>query len=318
LLACGDTEESAQVAEPGSGIDARPADAPAPPPPDPEEDARTAFGYWAPLIRTGDVEEARSLCTTWLERQEKGYRSEAHKCLANVEILYATSEPDLGTTLRPGASSLEPRIDSGGVDVALEHYRQTLEIMPDDADAHLGRIDILILAGRYREANTALDETLSRFSSREMLAKWLSLIGRFRQLGRYAEGLAFLQVIEKHHPLDHRVVANLGAFYGILGADEKALTYSKKAVAINPDDPINRWNLGRLYEHDRQLDAADVTYQEALALFRGRDPDAQCYYAEFLADQILDVQRACAYSITDCIRLYQERCDDPIASSLKK
>ncbi len=276
-------------------------------PPAPEF-AEEAYKRWAVLVATNLIDEARGLCTTWLEDENPSYRIEAHKCLANVEMAQGRLPP--AQELNPRASVYQPRSQAASVDAAVKHYDAALAISPLERDSHMGRIDVLILAGRYRDANAALDETLTAFDSREMLPSWFKLLGRFRKLGKYQEGLAYLQVIEKHHPLDHRVVANMAAYYAVLRQYDDALTYSEKSVLLNPDDPINKWNLARLYDSRGELGLADTTYLEALALFQDTDPRARCDYADFLATRLRDPARACSYAETGCADRAEEFCSD--------
>ena len=291
---------SVAAARPGG---ARPAPASSAP-----EFAEDAYQRWAVLIATGLDDEARALCTTWLEHTDPGYRIEAHKCLANVEM--AAGRLTGAVTLAPGASQLQPRNEPAAVEKALAHYDAAIAISPLERQAHMGRIDVLILSGRYRDANLALDETLTAFDSRRELEHWFKLLGRFQALGKHQEGLAYLEVIEKHHPLDHRVISNLGAYYAMTGRREKALEYAKQAVVLSPDDPINRWNLARLYDHAGQLELANRAYIEALALFQDEDPKAKCDYAEFLSDRVGDTRRACEFARERCSDHYAAHCGE--------
>ncbi|MBW1886516.1 MAG: tetratricopeptide repeat protein [Deltaproteobacteria bacterium] len=269
--------------------------------------AREAFDRWAPLLTSGAIEEARALCGGWLGEPDRGHHGEAHKCLANVEIARSRT-PAQG--LPKGGLGLRAPVSRAGVDAAVEHYVAAIAATPLDPDAHVGRVDILVVSGRYREANIALDESLQTFSSRGLLDNWFKLLARFQRAGAVDEGLAFLEVIEKHHPLDHRVVSNLGAYHAMAGNSDEALAYSERAVAINPDDPINKWNLARIYDRRGQLDDADRNYREALAVFGNADPRARCDYVEFLATRLLDTTRACEFARSRCVELYQKNCTD--------
>ena len=53
---------------------------------DPKQNAREAFDIWAPLVTTGQHQQARKICTGWLKEEDIGHHSEAHKCLANIAI----------------------------------------------------------------------------------------------------------------------------------------------------------------------------------------------------------------------------------------
>ncbi|MCX6318361.1 MAG: tetratricopeptide repeat protein [Bacteroidetes bacterium] len=55
----------------------------------------------------------------------------------------------------------------------------------------------------------------------------------YMRMGRYDEALILLQKLEKEKPDEYNVVANLGTLYELTGENEKALSYIKKAVALN-------------------------------------------------------------------------------------
>ncbi len=267
--------------------------------------AREAFDRWAPLLAGGAVDDARALCEGWLGTPDQGHHVEAHKCLANVTI----------ATMRRAEAEAPPQVGGGvppisheGFEQALGHYEQAIALVADDQDAHIGRVDLLVLTGRYREAQAKLDESLSLFQSRAMLDQWFKILGRFQRAGATHEGLAYLQVIERHHPLDHRVASNLGAFYAMTGNDDEAQAQLERAVTINPDDPFNHWNLARVYDKRDRLEDADRHYQEALAVMSRDDIRARCDYAKFLATRLADETRACEYARKGCPELHERNC----------
>lgn len=268
--------------------------------------ANQYFNHWVPLLTSGSIDEAKAICESWLDEPDRGHHAEAHKCLANVTI--SVSRTELSGLPENAQGLVRSPISSEGVEGAIRHYDAAIAATPLDADAHLGRIDVMIVAGRYREANSALDSSLAAFASRALLDNWFKLLGRFQRANAIEAGLDYLKVIERHHPLDHRVISNLGAYYAIAGQYEDALAYSKRAVTINPDDPINKWNLGRVYDQQGQLEAAEQNYLEALALFGATDAKAHCDYAHFLATRIGDADRACSYAETKCGELFESNC----------
>lgn len=268
--------------------------------------AREAFDHWTELLTSGGIEEARALCESWLAEPDRGHHGEAHKCLANVTI--ATSRAEVRGLPAAAGGAVRAPISRAGVDGALAHYDAALLIDPLDLDAHVGRVDVLIVGARYRDANLALDQSLTTFATRELLDNWFKLLGRFQRANAAPEALAFLLVIEKHHPLDHRVVSNLGAYYAINGQQDEAFAYSTRAVAINPDDPINKWNLAKIHDQRDELEDADRLYQEALATINEGDMRARCEYAGFVALRMNEPARACEFSESQCPELYEANC----------
>ncbi len=304
---CGNHDEGEKTGRLDATLEGSESEAAVPDsPPTSSFDTLELTARWAPALVDGRTDEVRALCSAWIEDNAAILRLEGYKCLANVEIALARLPSALPTD--PSKSALRPRFTPQGIDASLDRYAMALAIAPRDRDAHLGRMDIMILAGRYRDANLALEETLQTFSSREYLGDWFKLLGRFRILEAFEEGLEFLKIIEAHHPLDHRVVANIGAYYAVLHRYDEALEYSKRAVALNPDSGINQWNLARLYGQRSDLEKADATYQIALGLFRDEDPLARCDYARFLMEQIQDRKRACEYAEASCAEYYDEAC----------
>lgn len=277
-------------------------------PPATSLDIREFTTRWAPALVAGRIDEVRALCSAWIEDDATALRLEGHKCLANVEI--SSARLPISAIPASGSDTPRPRFADEDIDAALRHYSLALAIAPRDRDAHLGRMDIMVLARRYRDANVALEETLQTFSSREYLDDWFRVLGRFRMLGAFEEGLEFLTIIETHHPLDHRLVANIGAYYAVLNRYDEALDYAKRAVSLNPDAAINQWNLARLYDQREEYESADEVYRVALALFRDEDPRARCDYARFLLKRMQDRERACGYAKTACREYYEEACLD--------
>lgn len=273
--------------------------------------ALEAFDRWTQVLTSGAIDEARALCESWLEEPDRGHHAEAHKCMANVTI--ATSRVDIGGLPPAAEGAVRSPISSDGIDGGLSHYESALVINPLDFDAHIGRVDILIIGGRYRDANTKLDESLTTFGTRELLDDWFKLLGRFQRANAATEALTYLKVIEKHHPLDHRLVSNMGAYLAITGDHEEAFAYSTRAMAINPDDPINKWNLAKIHDQRDELEDADRLYQDALATIEKDDVRARCEYAGFLALRMEDATRACTFAETGCPELFKANCiaDDP-------
>jgi tetratricopeptide (TPR) repeat protein len=269
--------------------------------------AHEAFARWVPLVTGGRFEEARVLCTPWIEKPDPGFRAEGHKCLANVTIADA-SLPTPESDPR-GGRPRGPRVSAEGVDRAVAHYDAAILLVPGDRDSQIGRADVLILGGRFEEAKQSVEESLQQFPSRGDLDAFLLLTARYRLMNHNEEAFEFLKVLERQHPLDHRIVANLGAFHSILGRDDEALEYTKRSVALAPDDPLNRWNLAQLYERRGELELADTSYRKALDLLQDTDPDARCRYAEFIAARLQDPERACDYALLECPSHFEQHCE---------
>lgn len=262
---------------------------------------------WQRLVDAGDLEGARALCSRWLQGPGQRARAEAHKCLANVVLADAGA-----LRLEGGADDGSGRIEAGfaaePAAQALEHLNRALELTPQDLSLHQGRLHVLMTAGRYHETAAALRDSVERYAGADALEAWLAYSPRFHEAGRYRDGIRFLEVIERRYPDDHRIPANLGAFYALLEEDAKALPYARRAVELRPGDPINNWNLGRLYDYMGEIEAADRYYRKAMKLdAEGGVVDA-CVYAAFVEERVGDTERACAVRAERCPSELGEGC----------
>jgi len=248
---------------------------------------------WNILIQSEKYEEARELCTGWLEATEVNRRAEAHKCLANVALSdkgVVKIEPD-----DRGGGTLSSTFAPEAIDEALGHLNTALELSPQDLSIHQGRLHLLRLSGRYPEMAKALGESDAMYKGSGGFEAWLDYPAELFDEGQLHAGLNLLRVLEKRYPDSHKVVGNIGALLSALELDDEALIYLQRALELAPGDPIDTWNLARLYDYTGKTDLADVWYQKALAA----DPDEErrkssyCIYAEFVEKRLKDAKRAC-------------------------
>lgn len=85
-------------------------------------------------------------------------------------------------------------------------------------------------AGLLNELNRITDEINNRLS---LFENENDKALTYMRMGRHDEALTILQKLEKEKPDEYNVIANLGTLYELMGDNEKALTYIKKAVTIN-------------------------------------------------------------------------------------
>ncbi len=248
---------------------------------------------WHSLLEAKKLAEAETFCQACLRNPDQRIIVEGHKCLANVSIARASPVVEGPRAGRSG--SIGQGLAGPGVDDALKHLKQALALAPGDMTIHQGRLYLLLRASRYDEMPGALEESIGEYKKPDALEHWLSYCGVLLQISHAETGLAFTRVLEKYYPTDHRVIANVGGFLMALERDAEALEYLKKAIVMKPDDPINNWNLGRLYDFTNQNQLADQYYQQALKL--EQKPDQlkvnYCIYAGFLEKKLLHPARAC-------------------------
>ncbi len=259
---------------------------------------------WMELIADEQFAAARETCSGWLASQDVAHRAEAHKCLANVEV---ASQPR-GIMLEGddlGGGRTRPGFAAESIDRALWHLDEAILLAPADLSIHQGRLHLLMVSGQFTRTAEALTDSLESYTGPDALEAWLDYTPRFFQARKFRAGVAFMKVLEGSYPREHRVAANIGAFLSVLEEDAEALRYAERAVAMSPEDPINNWNLGFMYEHAAKIEEADRQYRKSFALpvAPGQRVVQNClHYADFAENRLGDPARACA--------IYMQHCPD--------
>ena len=256
---------------------------------------------WMELIANEQVDEARELCSGWLDSKDMTHRAEAHKYLANVEGANARTIMLEGDDL--GGGQIRPGFAGEPVDRALRHLDEAIHLAPADLSIHQGRLHLLMVSGQFMRTAAALADSLRSYSGPDALEAWLDYSPRFFQARKLKAGVAFMKVLEGHYPEEHRIVANIGAFLSGLGEEDEALRYAEKAVAMNPEDPINNWNLGLMYEYAARIKEADKLFRNSfdLPVAPGQTVVQNCLrYANFAEKRLADPTRACAIYMDYC------------------
>jgi tetratricopeptide (TPR) repeat protein len=263
---------------------------------------------WHKMVDDQKCEEARRFCTELTNSGKVQDESEGHKCLANV----ALCKRDVVT--------LQATDDGGGVmssgympeavDESLEHLNAALKLTPQDISIHQGRLHMLEISQRFDEMAEALADTCVTYKGMEGADPWLAYISELFDMRQYKAALKLAKVLEKHYPNDHEVIGNVGAVHSVLRDDAEALKYLKRAVELAPEDPIDTWNLGRLYDFMNKTDLADQWYQKALRLEKNTDQlkTNSCIYGSFLEKKTKQVKRACEIEKKYCDTEEQTAC----------
>jgi len=183
--------------------------------------------------------------------------------------------------------------------------RKALELDPDLAEAHVARGIAVSLKKDYAEAHAEfatairLDPTLFEaryFEGRTYLAQGMLLDSArlFEQacqlrsddfqasshlssiyagLGRKADAQAAaqrcVQIVEKHlamHPEDARATYLGAVVWCQLGEGARAVEWADRAVAMDPDEPVTRYNVACVYSLQGRLDESIDCLQKALKL----------------------------------------------------
>ena len=256
--------------------------------------AKVTSADWMPLIQKNEYDKAKRLCTTWLDRGDDTSKAEAHKCLANVELFSVGQHKIRLQGNGRGGGSLGPGYDPEPALRAVEHLDVAVILAPQDITIHQGRLHVLELATMYDRMCTAMEQSIKLYKGPDALGTWIAYPAELIDGGQPKAAEALLLLLEKYYPGDHRVSGDLAALCGLTERDEEALAWAKKAVAAAPGDPVDTWNLARIYDYTGKIDLADAAYQKALPLqSAGYRTQASCTYAEFLEQRKKDLPRAC-------------------------
>ena len=266
---------------------------------------------WRKLVDSKQCAEAETLCTQWLSSSDVVTRVEGYKCLANVAlsgqgIVFLQGDDRGGGTL---GGSYKPE----AIDKAIGLLEQGLKLAPQDLSIHQGRLHLLEVSGRYTAMAQALEESCKLYKGPGVPDAWVAYTAELFDINQYHASISLLKVLEKYYPDSHDVIGNLGGVYCALKEDDQALPYLRRAVELAPSDPIDAWNLGRLYDYTGRTELADRWYRKALSLEWKEDGlhESKCLYATFVEQKLHDPKRACELQKLDCEPEKQTACASP-------
>ncbi len=266
---------------------------------------------WPKLIDAHECEAAKRLCAGFVDSGDISQKVESQKCLANGalcghDVVLLQGDDAGGGTLSGGYTP-------EAVDDALVHLNQGLKLAPQDLSIHQGRLHILEAAERYSDMIKALNESCSVYKGSDALQAWLAYAAELADLRQSQDGLAFMEVLDKHYPNSPDVLGNIGAFLSMLKRPAEAIPYLQRAVQLAPEDPINVWDLGKAYDLTDQIELADKWYQKGLSLQTEKEPlsESSCLYAHFVEQKLHDRERACSLEKKDCAEENQTACTTP-------
>jgi len=138
----------------------------------------------------------------------------------------------------------------------------------------------------------------------------LAYIAELFESGQLRADLELLMVLDKHYPNSHEVIGDFGAVYLKLKEDDKAISYLQRAVELAPDDPIDSWNLARLYDFAGKVPLADRWYLKSLSLENSPEQlrTNSCLYGKFVEEKLKDSKRACELEKANCEPENQTAC----------
>jgi Flp pilus assembly protein TadD, contains TPR repeats len=263
---------------------------------------------WQDLLEK-DLAKATTFCTKCLSSPDKFIVAEGRKCLANVELRGAsTTVVDIPDKKRGG--SIRAGYAGPGVDRALNHLNEGIAAAPDDISIHKGRLYILIASNRFTELYRALEQSIQIYTKPDALDNWLDYCGILHKSAHYEEVLEFTKILEKHYPTDHRPIANVGVYLIELERYDEALPYLEKAVSLEPNDPIDNWDLGYLYELTDKLPLAEKYYRKGISVEADKEQleVKYCSFAKFLEVKRNLLAEACELQKQHCPRSEWTAC----------
>jgi tetratricopeptide (TPR) repeat protein len=263
---------------------------------------------WPKLLGKDDCAAAKNLCNPFVESKDTAQQVEAQKCLANASLCGHSM-----TMLErddAGGGTMRDSYSAEAIDEALEHLNIGLKPAPQDISIHEGRLHLLEVSGRYSEMPKALEESCNAYSGKDAPDVWLGYSSELADLRQFNAGLDFMKVLNKHYPNNPDIVGNIGAILSYLKRDSEAISYLQEAVKLAPNDPINAWDLGRIYDYAGQIDLANKWYQKGFSLETdpSRLKESSCIHAEFVEKKLHDPTRACGLEKKDCSSDKQTAC----------
>jgi len=255
---------------------------------------KVTSGDWMPLVRAGEYPKAKSMCEPWLDSEDAVTKAEAHKCLANVELGLAGGAKIRIEGDRKTGGYMGAGYDDETASRAVKHLDQAVLLSPQDLSIHQGRLHVLMLAARYEDMPRALEQSAKLYKGADAVDAWLGYPAELFNRRQFKPAIALLLVLDGLYPDDHRVAGNMSAAYAMLEQDEEALAWATKAVKLTPNDPIDIWNLARIYDYTGKPALADAAYQKSLALQTGEQRKrSTCIYADFVQSRKKDAKKAC-------------------------
>ena len=149
-------------------------------------------------------------------------------------------------------------------DAVENHIREAVTLKPDSAELHSHNAELLIRAGRFKEATEQYQETLrldpGNYKAHANLGICLA------QLGKMDAAVPHLREAIRLKPDYYFAHVNLGLYLAQLGKVEEAEQYLLEAIRLKPDSADPHVYYGNLFATEGRFKDAIEQYQEALRL----------------------------------------------------
>lgn len=265
---------------------------------------------WKYFIQSQKCQQAKALCTPYVNSPKTADKLAAQECLANVALCGADAvNIERG---KDGSTYLTSSLIPAAVDESLAHINAAIKLAPRDIQIYEGKLQILEMAGRYKAMAQALDQSCTIFNSKNDLQTWLNLPVDLAQKGDPQTAIALNKVLYKHYPESSDVIGNMGVFNLYAGQPADAIPYFLKAVKLAPNDITNTWDLARAYDFTNQNQLANHWYQKGLSLQKSTPEykTASCIYGHFVGKKLHNKTRACKLETANCAVKDRGDCQD--------
>jgi tetratricopeptide (TPR) repeat protein len=259
-------------------------------PQNPEKGAQAVS--WTKHARAGNCSELTKVCDTLLAAANTQKSFSAYMCkvssalCGNSGVSFSGGEK-VGYAMSDGFAPEAVVEALSWIDKAEARYPQNIKAVHT-------RLQLLVATGDGIAAGQAVDAFLKRAKNKPDVDVWLRAFNAYSEQRKMEAAISFGKVIEKHYPNAHQIHGNLGGTYAQMEKDDDAFRHLNKAVELAPSDPINRWNLARLYDYTDKTTLAETHYQKAIA----DEPDLErrnemnCAYSKFVEKKLKDAERA--------------------------
>lgn len=152
----------------------------------------------------------------------------------------------------------------GKISESLFLTQKSVNLMPQDAEAHFNLGNTLKELGR-------LDEAVSSYNSAieikpDFTEAYYNLGNTFNELGKLNEAETNLKHVIRLNPNYAEAYNNLGFMLIDQGKLDEAETHLKKAIALNPSFADAHYNLGNALKKQGKLNEAQKSYSQAIIL----------------------------------------------------
>jgi tetratricopeptide (TPR) repeat protein len=180
----------------------------------------------------------------------------------------------------PGGKSAQAKVpllqgillaQRGKAEEALTAFRQALRISPDPASIYFNIAQVYLGQGDFENAEAALTRTLQVDPKHQEALLNLGIL--YERQGKLEEALRVYETARDAQPASadgvnaavsaHTVRGRIAAQEGKL---EEAVAEIREAVALQPKNPANHFNLALIYLQQNQLSEAEKAFDQVIAL----------------------------------------------------